>query len=159
MATICTLCYIHKDDHVLLQKKAKGLFGGDKYNAPGGKLQENESIEECAIREVKEETGLDVKNLKNHGVLHFYNGDESSVSIIVHVFSTKEFSGELKKVTREGVHQWTHKDQMPFEGMWEDDKWWVPFMFEGKEIEAHFYFEKDFGPVYKHKIEVKHKSL
>jgi 8-oxo-dGTP diphosphatase len=159
MAIICTLCYIEKDNQVLLQKKSKGLFGENKYNAPGGKLQGEETPEEGAIREVKEETGLDVMNIKNHGILHFYDGDESAPSIIVHVFSTKKFSGELKEVVREGIHEWTDKDKIPYNQMWEDDKWWVPFMFEGKTLEGHFYFEKGYGPIYKHKLEVKHKKL
>lgn len=159
MTVLATLCYIKKGNQVLLQKKSKELFGGDKYNAPGGKLQENEDPKAGVIREVKEETGLDIKNLKNHGTLYFYDGDESKVAWQVYVFSTEDYDGELKSQVREGIHEWVDKDQIPYDKMWEDDKWWMPFMFEGKQLEAHFYFEKGFGPVYKHKIKVKHNEI
>jgi 8-oxo-dGTP diphosphatase len=156
MTKIGTICYIKKDDEVLLQKKSKELFGGDKYNAPGGKIQEGETPEVAVIREVKEETGLSVSNLVYHGFIDFYDGDESQIAWQVHVFSTEEFEGELEVKTREGVHEWIHKNQMPYDRMWEDDKYFVPQVLEGKLIvEGNFYFEKGFGPIYKHSITIK----
>ena len=55
------ICYIINDwGEVLLQKKARG-FGVGKWNGPGGKLQAGETPEEACLREVKEETNLDIK--------------------------------------------------------------------------------------------------
>ncbi len=156
MTIYATLCYIRNNNQVLMQKKAKGLFGEHKYNAPGGKLQENEHPETGVIREVEEETGLKVSSLTNHGKLTFYDGDESKPAWIVHVFSTTNYEGELKTEVREGIHEWVHQDNIPFDKMWEDDKYWVPIMLENKFLDATFYFEKGFSKVYKHKIEVKH---
>jgi len=155
MTILATLCYIKKGNQILLQKKTKGLFGGEKYNAPGGKLQENEEPKAGVIREVEEETGLTVSNLKPHGTLYFYDGDESQVAWQVHIFSTENFEGELKEQVREGVHEWTDKDKIPYDKMWEDDKYFVPSVLEGKSVLGHFYFKKGFGPIQKHILEIK----
>jgi 8-oxo-dGTP diphosphatase len=52
-----------KDDRVLLGKR-KNAHGADTWAFPGGHLEFNESIPDCAVREVSEETGLSIKNLR-----------------------------------------------------------------------------------------------
>ncbi len=54
---------IHKGNLSLFMKR-KGKHGDGQWSLPGGKLEFGESIEDCAIREVKEETGLDIKDPK-----------------------------------------------------------------------------------------------
>ena len=50
------------------------MLGEGKWNNPGGKLQKDETLRDCVIREVYEETGLIVNDLINHGVLSHYFG-------------------------------------------------------------------------------------
>jgi 8-oxo-dGTP pyrophosphatase MutT (NUDIX family) len=57
-----TLCLIAKDNKILLLKKSRGLLGEGKWNAPGGKMLPNEDPKACAVREVFEETRLNIKN-------------------------------------------------------------------------------------------------
>lgn len=59
-------CYVIKDNNVLVTKYKQGNKEG-YYDIPGGKIEEGESPNQTAIREMKEETGLDVKNLKYKG--------------------------------------------------------------------------------------------
>ncbi len=54
---------IVKNNQVLLGKR-KGAHGNATWAFPGGHLEFNESIEDCAVREVFEETGLQIKNLR-----------------------------------------------------------------------------------------------
>jgi len=59
-------CYLLNENKVLVTKYKKGNRIGF-YDTPGGKIEEGETAEQAAIRETKEETGLDVKNLKYKG--------------------------------------------------------------------------------------------
>lgn len=59
-------CYLLNDNKVLVTKYKKGNRIGF-YDTPGGKIEEGETAKQAAIRETKEETGLDVKNLKYRG--------------------------------------------------------------------------------------------
>jgi 8-oxo-dGTP diphosphatase len=77
----------------LLLSKAPGLFGEGKWNAPGGKMLPGESPEMGAVREMREETGLSVYDLRFHGILNFYLGTDKNLDQAVFVFSSKLFSG------------------------------------------------------------------
>jgi 8-oxo-dGTP diphosphatase len=60
--------YVRKEGKLLLGKRL-GSYGTGTWGAPGGKLEMWESPEECAVREVKEETGMEVQNLRFVGVV------------------------------------------------------------------------------------------
>ena len=63
-------CIVIDGNKVLLGHRTKdkedtgGIIGRDTWTLPGGKQEFNETIEECAIRETKEECNLDVSNIK-----------------------------------------------------------------------------------------------
>lgn len=59
-------CYLIKDNNVVATKYKEGSKE-EYYDIPGGKIEEGELPEQTAIREMKEETGLDVRNLKYKG--------------------------------------------------------------------------------------------
>lgn len=87
----------NKNNEVLLEKRADDGF----FDFPGGGVDEGETFEEAAIRELYEETGLIAKNLKlfkvYEGDITYYkypNGDE--VYGIDHIFIVDEFEGEFK---------------------------------------------------------------
>ena len=68
---------------------------------PGGHLEPGESAYESAIREAKEETGLDVTDLKFCGIIHWHNVD-SGCKYIVYLYKTENYSGTLLEGTEEG---------------------------------------------------------
>ena len=78
---------------------------------PGGHLLSNESIVHSAIREVKEETGLDIKDLKLVGVNN--NVSPNFNRYLVFLFKTKTFSGELKS-SEEGKVFWVEKKNLKY---------------------------------------------
>jgi 8-oxo-dGTP pyrophosphatase MutT (NUDIX family) len=129
-----------RDDKALFIRKEEG-FGSGKLNVPGGKLEEGETPEACAAREVFEETGLALSHLRRHGVLNFYFGEKDEPDWIVHVFSSTSFSGELKR-SSEGPLEWVDLDKLPFDEMWEDDRHWVPLLLEDKAFSGDFYFNE-----------------
>ncbi len=153
MTVECTLCFIKKDGRVLLQKKAKGKFGELLWNGPGGKLAAGETPEKCAEREVFEETGLKVSNLKRHGSVHFYNKGSTAPDVSVHMFSTADFGGEPKDLG-EGELAWFEFSRLPLHEMWDDDKFWLPHVLAGKTVNGHFFFKNKFDKISDYKLEV-----
>ena len=78
---------------------------------PGGHIEKGESFEASAVREVKEETGLDVKNLKLCGIIHWDNTEKREKYIVL-AYRTRDFSGELKEATDEGRVFWVKKEEL-----------------------------------------------
>lgn len=84
------------DDNILLIKRKYGFSIGD-WCAPGGFTEKeiNESVEDCAVRETKEETNIDVELIKKIKVLEHYN-EEKERTEEVHIFLAKPLSSILK---------------------------------------------------------------
>ncbi len=129
---------------MLLLHKAAGLFGGGKWNAPGGKVEKGENPLSAASREVEEETGIVATNLSPAGELHFYLGDERVPDMHVHLFRSFEFRGSPRP-SREGIPEWFSVDSLPYAHMWEDDAIWVPHLLSGRRVRGSFYFEQNYG--------------
>lgn len=85
-------------EEVLVQKRVKNWCG---ISFPGGHVENGESFYDSAVREVKEETGLTVKNLKFCGIVHWHN-TENDDKYIVMFYKTRDYSGELINETEEG---------------------------------------------------------
>lgn len=131
------LCFIVKGGRALLIRKKRGL-GAGKINAPGGKLERGESALEAAIRETQEEIGVTPLGLEERGVLHFQFADGYSLHCTV--FLANDFAGEPIE-TAEATPFWVPLDAIPYDEMWEDDRYWLPLMLEGKTLAAFFTFE------------------
>lgn len=131
-----TLVYIEHDGCFLMlhRTKKQNDMNKDKWIAIGGHLEEGESKEECAIREVKEETGLILHSLKYRAKLTFINDDYNE---IMHLFTSDDFSGELIECN-EGDLEWIKKEDILSLNIWEGDK---DFMCEMLKDES--YFEMD----------------
>jgi 8-oxo-dGTP diphosphatase len=144
MATNAVLCYIRDGGRVLLQHKAEGRFGAGFWNAPGGKIVDGESPEQAAVREVREETGLTVRDLCDYGTITFYQDGIEGPDIHVHVFVAGGFEGALQ-ANDEGPLEWIVEDDLPYDEMWEDDRLWVPHVLAGRRIRGSFRFSAGYG--------------
>merc|ERR1712080_478102 len=108
---VCTLAFIFEPKRILLGLKKRG-FGVGRWNGFGGKVQAGESIEEGAIRELKEESGLTVKSMDKVGILMFEFADDPQL-MEVHVFKTEKYSG-IPTESEEMKPQWYSKEDIPF---------------------------------------------
>ena len=116
-----TLCYITRGDEVLMLhrvKKEKDI-NKDKWIGIGGKFQENESPDECLLREAKEETGLTLTSWKCRGIVTFLN--DMCQGEYMYLFTADGFEGDLKDCD-EGDLQWVSREFLYSLPMWEGDK-------------------------------------
>ena len=97
---LTTLCLIRSGTKILLQNRLKADWRG--YTLPGGHIEPGESIVDAVKREMREETGLTVKNPRLRGVKQFpIDGGR----YIVFLFCADEFEGELIS-SDEGEMEW-----------------------------------------------------
>ena len=87
---LTNMCLICDGNKVLIQEKVgtKGLV------FPGGHVEEGESLLESVVREMKEETGLTIENLKICGFKDWIQ--EDGTRYVVLLYKTHKFTGELK---------------------------------------------------------------
>ena len=128
---------------ICLAMKKRG-FGMNRWNGIGGKVDDhNETIEDVAKRETKEEVGVIVKELNKVAELSFYFPHNPAWDQIVHVYFSENWDGEPRE-SEEMNPKWFSKDELPFQDMWPDDIFWLPEVLKGNLLKAMFKFgEKD----------------
>jgi 8-oxo-dGTP diphosphatase len=135
-----TLGHIINGDSVLLKEASRGISKG-KWNGPGGKLEPGETPRQCMIREAHEETGLTMQNPFFHGKIYFYMYGRRKLTFVGYLFSTRKFKGKVRS-TEEGVVRWFKIKDIPYEKMWDDDKYWINLMLAGRKFDMHFYYDR-----------------
>ncbi len=136
---LATLCYIRRDGQTLMVhriKKANDMHAG-KWNGLGGKLEAGETPEECARREIEEESGLRVGRLTLKGVLTF-PGFANEEDWYAFVFIGEDTQGELIE-SPEGTLRWVPDDELLSLNLWPGDHIFLPWLnqagfFSGKFV-------------------------
>lgn len=143
-ATLCLLIKENQNNKELLLAMKKRGFGKYKWNGVGGKFdleKGDKNIVDAAIRETEEEIGIKAKELEKVAVLSFYFPYKEEWNQEVHVFYIKNWKGEPTE-TEEMLPKWFKVKDIPFEQMWDDDKFWLPQILEGKKLKAKFIFKE-----------------
>ena len=119
-----TLCYLENDrgEYLMLHRvKKQHDVNQDKWIGVGGKFEENESPDECLLREVREETGLTLTDYRFRGVVTFLT-DGGWEGEYMYLFTARCWEGELDSACTEGELEWVSKDRVPQLPIWEGDK-------------------------------------
>lgn len=101
-------CYLIKDNEVVVTKYKKGNKKEGYYDIPGGKIEEGETPKQTAIREMKEETGIEIQNLKYKGIMTIEYPDRM---FIFDTFISKEYEGEPQEF-EENTSEWIDIDKL-----------------------------------------------
>ncbi|MBQ6003844.1 MAG: 8-oxo-dGTP diphosphatase [Clostridia bacterium] len=130
-----TLCYIEKDGSylMLLRNKKKDDLNEGKWIGVGGHFLEDESPEECLIREVREETGLTLNSFLLRSVVTFVSDKYETEQMFL--YTSTDFSGELIDCD-EGELRWIDKKEMYDIPLWEGDKIFLKLMDENQDYFA-----------------------
>ncbi len=130
---LTTICYIEKDDRYLMlhRTKKENDQSHDKWLGVGGKFEENESSDECVVREVKEETGLTLLSYKLRGVMTFVSDIWETEYMFI--YTADRFEGELTECS-EGELLWVEKSKVPDLNLWEGDILFLKKLMEDSEF-------------------------
>ena len=120
-AEMSTLCYLERDNKYLMLHRVvkKNDVNKDKWIGVGGHFEQDESPEECLLREFREETGYTLTSYRFRGIVTFVSGD--GVTEYMHLFTADGFEG-TPAACDEGVLEWVPVSQIDDLNIWEGDK-------------------------------------
>ena len=104
---LTVLCLITDGDRLLLQNRTKKDWTG--YTLPGGHVESGESFVDAVKREIREETGLEIKNPKLAGVKQF---PIEGGRYVVFLFKADEYTGSVIS-SDEGQMEWVERSCLP----------------------------------------------
>lgn len=103
-----TLCFVTWGDEVLLLRGAPDKrIWPNRYNGVGGHIERGEDIRSAARREIAEETGLAVEELRLRGVVHV-SPDAEGVGVMIFVFSARALQRQARP-SAEGSAVWVRQ--------------------------------------------------
>ncbi len=141
--TITTLCYIRKDGKVLMMHRTKKKDDPNegKWIGVGGHLEEDESPEDCLLREVSEETGLILDSYRFRGIVTFVNPRYETEQMCL--YEADSYHGELKDCD-EGYLEWIPENDIDSLPLWEGDRWFLSRLFnETGDISMKLVYDGD----------------
>lgn len=132
-SNLTTLCYIERDDSYLMMHRVKkeNDINKDKWIGVGGHFEESETPEECLLREVREETGLELTSWKLRGIITF--STDIYPTEYMFLYTADGYTGEMIECN-EGNLEWVKKTDVYDLPIWEGDKVFFKLLEEQEEF-------------------------
>ncbi len=147
---VATLCYVRSGERTLMMHRNKkpGDVHKGKWNGLGGKLDSGESPDECVVREIREESGLNLLDPKLRGVLTF-PAFKPGEDWLVFVYTATRFEGELG-VCPEGDLEWVSGERLATLPLWEGDRIFLPWLEQDRFFSGKFVYRE--GRLISHEV-------
>ena len=126
-----TLCYIEKENkYLMLHRTSKKKDGNkDKWIGVGGHFEKGESPEDCLLREVKEETGLELTSYQFRGIVTFISDEWPDEYMCL--YTADRYTGNIGNCD-EGELVWVEKEKIMDLNIWEGDKIFLKLLMENQ---------------------------
>jgi 8-oxo-dGTP diphosphatase len=150
MMKVATLGYLRSGGKTLMihrNKREQDMHKG-KWNGLGGKLEPGETPEECIIREIREESGLTIKDPRFKGILVFPRFKTSNWYVFV--FVAHEYEGELCE-NEEGYLEWIENDKLKDLNLWDGDYIFLDWLDRDGVFSAKFLYSEE-GELVGHEV-------
>lgn len=134
-----TLCEVVSERRLLLKLATRGISVG-KWNGLGGKIEKGETPEESALREIREEADIVPRHIERWGRIDFYRGSRRKKFGDAYLFVVDRFSGSPTS-GEEGEVRWFQYGKIPYEKMWDDDRYWLPLLLQGYRFDMEFVYD------------------
>ena len=127
---LTTLCYLEREERYLMlhRTKKEGDENKDKWIGVGGKFEPGESPEDCLRREVREETGLELRHWRFRGLVTFVS--DIWPCEYMHLFTADDWAGE-ERPCDEGDLRWIGKRELYDLTLWQGDRIFLRLLEEG----------------------------
>jgi len=116
-----------------------------KYNGLGGKLEVDEDVQSCMMREIWEEAGVRCAEMQLRGTVNWPGFGPNGESWLGFIFLITRFVGTPKTVNEEGELGWYPISGLGDLPMWEGDRYFLPFVFDGDSRLFHGYMPYENG--------------
>ena len=128
-----TLCYIEKENkYLMLHRTSKKKDGNkDKWIGVGGHFEKGESPEDCLLREVKEETGLELTSYQFRGIVTFISDEWPDEYMCL--YTADKYTGDIGNCD-EGELVWVEKEKIMDLNIWEGDKIFLKLLMENQSF-------------------------
>jgi 8-oxo-dGTP diphosphatase len=134
-----TLSFVtHGDDVLLLRGAPTKRIWPNKYNGVGGHVEPDEDIYSAALREIREEAGLEVRDLRLRGIVNIPVDADENTGILVFVFTATAITRDVQP-SDEGVPEWIPRDRLPELELVEDLPTLLPRVLEMEASDPPFF--------------------
>ncbi len=114
-----------------------------KYNGLGGKMQPDEDVATCMVREIREEAGIEVTAMQLRGTINWTNFGPKGEDWLGFIFRITAFRGQPRDASEEGPLAWVELSRLHALPMWEGDRHFLPLVFDDDPRPFHGYMPYD----------------